>query len=111
MTCPYCQNIAGDLVWDSEARILRGRGAMVRMSRMQAKVFGALWDRRHRGVQLSNREMIDLVYADDPSGGPESENICGVIIAQQIKPKLGPFGITIERGRIIDLHKSKSEAA
>jgi hypothetical protein len=36
MTCPYCQNIAGDLVWDAEARILRGRGAMVRIAELRA---------------------------------------------------------------------------
>jgi hypothetical protein len=111
MTCPYCQNLAGDLVWDREARILRGRGATVRFSRTQAKVFDALWGRRDKGVSLSCREMMALVYADDPSGGPESENIITVVIAQHIRPKIKAFNLAVERGRLIDLGERKDEAA
>jgi len=110
MTCPYCQNLAGDLTWDAEARILIGRGASVRLSRLQAKVFDLLWSRRNRGISLSAREMMDLVYADDPSGGPESENIVSVVIATHLKPKLTAFNLTIERGRLIDLGEKRDAA-
>lgn len=42
------------------------------LSKMQARVFGAIW--RGRGHPVPSTKVIDAMYADDPNGGPyESE--------------------------------------
>jgi hypothetical protein len=48
--------------------------------------------RRHT---LSNHQIVEAVYADDPNGGPE--NAIGALEAQMyhIRKKLAPYGVTI----------------
>ena len=46
-------------------------------------------------VGITNRDLMDLLYANDPSGGPESSNIISVV-TKNIRKKINPLGLTIK---------------
>ena len=46
---------------------------------------------------ISGSDIMSMLYADDPEGGPASVNIVAVT-ATHIRKKLAPFGLTL-RGR------------
>lgn len=109
MKCPCCGRPApeGDLVWNAEARTLVGRGHSIRFPRKQAKLFDALWRQRHR--HLSNRELADIVYADDRDGGPDDPKIISVH-AWHLRRRIAAFNLNIWYGRLIDNAKSEMAA-
>ena len=97
--CPCCgQKVEGDggLSWDVNRRILTGRGQMVHIPEMRARIFDALWRARKHGTPLSQAQLMDIVYADDPSGGPESRNIISVQMLH-LKKLIAPFNLTVTR--------------
>lgn len=63
---------------------------------LQRRVFTAI--KRAGRAGIPSRELMDIVYANDPTGGPASTNIIAVV-ARQMKDRLAPFGLTL-RGRV-----------
>jgi len=47
----------------------------------------------HSGGATSN-QLMNLIYADDPDGGPENPNVISVMVSQ-INKKLKPLGYAI----------------
>jgi DNA modification methylase len=87
-----------DLQWNMSARSLVGRGLAVTLSPLKARIFDVLWRNWRTGRLITRDQMMDLVYANDPNGGPESENIISVQVGLT-REAIAPFGLTI-KGRI-----------
>jgi hypothetical protein len=49
------------------------------------------------GLPRSRGELTDLVWRDDPDGGPESISIISVYLNQSVKPALTALGLSLER--------------
>ena len=95
-TCPCCGRQLSEnsgMHWDADTRALTYRGHCLRLSRIRAAIFDAMWRNRGKRV-LTLQQMMDTVYADDPNGGPESDNIISVQV-NQMKKLLAPFGLSI----------------
>lgn len=96
-SCPCCGtpiDADASLSWTVENRLLVGRGHVVQIPRVQAKVFDALWKARSRFVGLSQEELMSIVYAGDPSGGPASRKVVSVHV-MNLRKTLEPFGLTV----------------
>lgn len=99
--CPCCGQhlpLLADLRWCVDSRALTGYGSAVILSPLRSKIFNVLWRSWRTGRIISRSEMTDIVYADDPNGGPESENIISVQMGV-LRKDIERFGLTV-RGRI-----------
>jgi hypothetical protein len=74
---------------------LPDEGVLAALTPLQRRVFTAIQRAGPAGVPAS--QLMDIVYADDPTGGPVSTNIISVV-ANQMKPRLIPFGVQL-RGK------------
>ncbi len=95
--CPCCGssvNEESELRWDERSRLLIGRGLVVQIPKMQARVFNALWNARPRFRPISSMEMKAIIYADDPSGGSSARSIVSVHV-MNLKKVIEPFGLTV----------------
>lgn len=70
-------------------------GVLAVLTPLQRRVFLAIQRAGKAGITCS--KIIDTIYAGDPNGGPESSNIVSVV-ANQMKPRLQAFGLTL-RGK------------
>lgn len=66
------------------------------LTRMQRKLYNALVRAGTRGIPSA--DIMDAVYGDDPSGGPESYNVVHVMRCQ-IKDRLAQHGLAIKSRR------------
>lgn len=62
---------------------------------LQQRVFFAIKRAGSAGIQSTR--VMDVVYAEDPNGGPENQNIIAVV-AKQMNKRLARFGLVL-RGR------------
>jgi DNA-binding response OmpR family regulator len=69
----------------------------VRMPRRQADVILRL--RQAAGGVVTNAQLIDFVYGDQPDGGPESASFCIQSYICKARPKIQAVGwtVTVER--------------
>jgi hypothetical protein len=63
---------------------------------MQARIFKAV--KRAGAAGVSSKDIMGIVYADDPNGGPENTNIIAVV-ANQANKRLAPLGLKITASR------------
>lgn len=59
---------------------------------LQQRVFTAI--KRAGQAGIAGPRLMDVVYADDPSGGPDNPNIISVV-ATQMNPRLERFGLKL----------------
>lgn len=59
---------------------------------LQKRVFKAI--KRAGAGGVPGPQLMDIVYADDPTGGPESTNIIAVV-AKQMNSRLVRFGLKL----------------
>lgn len=96
--CPCCGRAIdemADLRWNMQTRVLSGHGRTVALSPIRARMFGALWKNFKSGRPVERQEMMSVVYADDQSGGPESDNIISVQVVH-LKKQIRPFGLSVK---------------
>ena len=62
---------------------------------LQQRIFLAI--KRAGPGGIGSRDIMDIVYANDPTGGPESTNIVPVVV-KHMRDRLAPHGLAI-RGR------------
>ncbi len=75
--------------------MLSGRGVSVSLSPFRSLMFDALWRSLPSGRLIERQEMMSVVYADDPNGGPESDNTISVQVAY-LKKQIKPFGLSVK---------------
>lgn len=83
-------------VWDFQCRTFIGGGVAVRFSKLQAKIFNAIWHARHSGGIQTREALTEIVYANDVNGGP----IASCNLSQYIRVMrqgLRPTGYTITK--------------
>lgn len=64
-----------------------------RLTPMQGRLYQILRRAGTRGVE--GRMLMELLYQDDPSGGPESTNIINVM-SKNINKRLEAFGLAVQ---------------
>lgn len=64
---------------------------------LQAKIVSALERAGARGI--STDQLIDLLYAASPGGGPEWARTCVYVQVHRLRRKLAPIGLGIDRAR------------
>lgn len=97
--CVCCgQSLPADMttVWDIHARTFTCAAGSVRLSREAALFFDALWRHRSRGPLPTLEAMLDVVYANDSSGGHESFETARVQISK-LRALLRPLNYTITK--------------
>lgn len=61
------------------------------LSGLQRRIFSVV--KRAGQAGIPRRDIKDIVYANDPSGGPDTNTISVAVC--QMKPRLARFGLTI----------------
>lgn len=94
--CPCCNGplLGQALKWMPEARILVWDGSAARLSKNETLLFDALWRARRTGRVLEARQLGEIVWGDNPNGGPESLKGIGVL-AYDIRIKTNGCGLTV----------------
>lgn len=69
-------------------------GVAVRFTKTEAKVFDALWRRRSSGAVPDRDALMQIVYADDADGGPNSFETLSVMLIK-VRKKLKGTGFAI----------------
>jgi DNA-binding response OmpR family regulator len=95
--CPTCGAKLPDeaaLKWDIRSRVFINGNVAVRFTPREARVFDALWRARHIGGIETRGRFIQLAYADDLDGGPNSDQTLSVHLVH-IRQKLKGSGYTI----------------
>ena len=96
--CPNCGYDTSKITeWDfSEWRITTQYGSVILKSMLQARIFDLLW--RKQGTKGLTRERIkDIIYMNDPNGGPECEQALRKVI-NRIRILVESVGIHVKRG-------------
>ncbi len=89
------------------------------LSRMERRMVEFLAARTRFGRWVETSRVMDVLYADDPDGGPEFGRECVYVFAHSANKKLRPAGLKIEseqgRGarhrRLISIPIEQKEAA
>lgn len=101
--CPVCNGPLLDrpLTWFPEARALIVGDKALIFNKYPARIFDALWSAMQRGAGLTGNQLLDLVYFDDPSGGPDSGTIAISVMIHRMRRQLNSLGlfITSPRGK------------
>ena len=93
--CPTCgAELHDEVQWDFERRVFIGGGVAVRFTPTRAKIIDAIWRERLRGGVQSVIQLMAMVYADDPDGGPLNDNVLSVHL-HHIRRELAATGYTI----------------
>lgn len=71
-------------------------GVRAVLTNLQLRIFDAVAHAGQAGIPA--QRIMDVVYADDPSGGPESHNIIAVV-RRQMEPQLMAYGLKIKTRR------------
>ena len=93
--CPCCHRpIAADnqMVVDFDARIVMRNGKALTLVGKQWETF-AFFARKFP-APVTNEMLMDVLYGDDPDGGPDALNIASVVKCH-LRKKLKPLGIGI----------------
>ncbi len=83
------------LILSTSLRAISRYGAIVRLRPIMFRVVAALAG----GAALSMPELIDVVYGDDPDGGPETAAKCIEVIIFIERPKIEICGLSLVRPR------------
>lgn len=98
LCCPHCGSYysSGLTDWNyPEWKVTTQYGSVVFKSRSQARIFDLLW--RKQGIKgLTRERIVDIIYADDPDGGPELHYVSQEFM--RMRKLLIPTGIAIKRG-------------
>ena len=99
--CPTCGSPLSDHAsWNLEDRSLIANGIVVRFTKTEARIFDTLWRWRSRGPVPDREALMQMVYADDADGGPNSfENLSVLLIKVRKKLKGSGFAIPRAYGR------------
>jgi DNA-binding response OmpR family regulator len=94
--CPCCgqSTQSSSLQWNDSGKTLIGPSGALSLTTREGDVFSVLWNERLSGRFLSREEIMDQVYALDPNGGPEGDNIISVYMSR-LRKKIAPFGLRI----------------
>lgn len=95
--CPCCDGplVGSELKWLPDARVLVWDGSAARLSKNEACFFEALWKARRSGRILQGRELAEIVWGDDPNGGPDSFLKGLGVLAYDVRLKIKGSGITV----------------
>lgn len=95
--CPCCGGaIASNIEWHPDQRLVRTpHGAAVLRSGQQAHLFELLW-RRRGAAGFTAERLLDLLYVDDPDGGPSCLAIRALVY--RMRRMLIPIGIVMHGG-------------
>lgn len=109
MKCPCCgyETIptSTDVEVDYETRTVARNGLTARLTKKQLALFTLVDKRPHC---MSQRDLVERIYAEDPNGGP-LENVIGVM-AGQANDRLAPLGLTItSKGGKSNYHVARSD--
>lgn len=104
--CPICgSSMPAAAMWDDITGAFTAGGRTVYFKRLQRKIMTALWERRGRGGFKDAMAMFEVVFADDPDGGPMNPNSIYVAL-KKIRTALAVTGWTITRsGRHMAGHR------
>lgn len=93
-SCPCCgQDWPSALSLDTKTA-KRLAAELVLHTSTQRRVMGCLIARF--GEFVPRVELIDAAYSDDPAGGPDNASNVIAVVVNQLRKKVGPFGLQIE---------------
>ena len=87
MTCPCC----GYQADKQRSAIASARGAL---TVFEEKIYDVL--ARSPGLWVDGEALIDRVYRDDETGGPDGANLVINTLACRMSKKIRPFGLALE---------------
>ena len=80
--------------WNLADRAFVANGVAVRFTKTEARIIDVLWRRRAQGGVPDLETLAQLVYADDPDGGPDNWNTLSVLLLK-VRRKLEGTGFAI----------------
>lgn len=98
--CECCGSridVRGDVIWNAAGwTITTPHGHIELGSKLQAGLFDLLW--HHRASQvLTGQRILDIVYADDPDGGPDTVH-AAIHLISRLRIAIAPLGLRIIGG-------------
>jgi hypothetical protein len=99
-TCPCCGapfRASARIKIIQRDRLIIRNGKSAQLTPTEMKIFNVIYSTPDA---LDRYKLVDLVYADDPNGGPEHTHSCESMLTL-IRRKLFPLGLTIKRYRVV----------
>ena len=95
--CPACGNLIRDrsLRWSAADRTLMKDGWVVTFSKLESRLFDAVFKNRNKGVWLDREQMAHLIYFDDVNGGPTAVDVSISQFVHRVRKKIKPFKLSI----------------